>query len=97
MADDERSVAPRDPIGDAPVIRSAAAFVHRGPIARGGVASLLRRSAEFDVPDFRAVGPCHVLVPQSGADAAREVLLPAELIPAGRVDGRVVAPGRLLA
>ena len=59
--------------------------------------SLLKRSAGFDVPDFLAAGPRDVLVPQSGAMAAREVLLQAELISSDPVDRRVVAPARLLA
>jgi hypothetical protein len=62
-----------------------------------GVPSLLRRSAGFDVPDFLAAGPRDVLVPQSGEDAAREVLLQAELISADPIDRRLVAPARLLA
>jgi hypothetical protein len=35
---------------------------------------MLRRSGGFDVPDFLAAGPRDVLVPQSGALAAREAL-----------------------
>ncbi|HEU4656211.1 MAG TPA: hypothetical protein VFR97_01735 [Capillimicrobium sp.] len=40
-----------------------------------GVPSLLRRTAGFDVPDFLAAGPRDVMVPQSGLETAREVLL----------------------
>jgi hypothetical protein len=61
-----------------------------------GVPSVLRRSAGFDVPDFLAAGPRDVLVPQSGATTAREVLLEAELIPAEPARA-VVSPVRLLA
>jgi hypothetical protein len=46
-----------------------------------GVPSILRRSAGFDVPDFLAAGPRDVLVPESGAETAREVLLQADLAP----------------
>ena len=46
-----------------------------------GVPSVLRRSAGFDVPDFLAAGPRDVLVPESGAGAARDVLLEAQLAP----------------
>ena len=35
---------------------------------------MLRRSGGFDVPDFLAAGPRDILVPQSGALAAREAL-----------------------
>jgi hypothetical protein len=44
-----------------------------------GVPSTLRRSAGFDVPDFLAAGPRDVLVPESGLEVAREVLLETEI------------------
>jgi hypothetical protein len=47
-----------------------------------GVPSVLRRTAGFDVPDYLAAGPRDVLVPLAGAEAAREVLLDAQLAPA---------------
>src|SRR2546422_8737510 len=46
-----------------------------------GVPSTLRRSAGFDVPDFLAAGPRDVLVPESGVEAAREVLSESEIAP----------------
>ena len=67
----------------------------QGLLLEEGVPSLLRRSAGFDVPDFLFVGPRDVLVPISGADVAREVLLEAEIISGEGAGGRVVAPGRL--
>jgi hypothetical protein len=39
-----------------------------------GIPSMARRSRGFDVPDFLAAGPRDILVPASGADAARDVL-----------------------
>jgi hypothetical protein len=39
-----------------------------------GIPSLSRRSGGFDVPDFLAAGPRDILVPESGAEAAREAL-----------------------
>jgi hypothetical protein len=39
-----------------------------------GIPALARRSGGFDVPDFLAAGPRDILVPASGAEAAREVL-----------------------
>ena len=69
----------------------------QGMLLEEGVPSLLRRSAGFDVPDFLAAGPRDVLVPQSGAATAREVLLEAELVGPGPMPHRVVAPSRLLA
>ena len=68
----------------------------QGLLLEEGVPSMLRRSAGFDVPDFLAAGPRDVLVPQSGAATALEVLMQAELISsAGRPP--TVAPLRLLA
>ena len=68
----------------------------QGLLLEEGVPSLLKRSAGFDVPDFLAAGPRDILVAQSGADTAREVLLQAELISPGE-QGPPVAPIRLLA
>jgi hypothetical protein len=48
-----------------------------------GVPSTLRRTAGFDVPDMLAAGPRDVLVPESGLEVAREVLLEADIEPAG--------------
>ena len=45
-----------------------------------GIPSLIRRDRGFDVPDFLAAGPRELLVPASGAEAAREVLLAADLV-----------------
>lgn len=44
-----------------------------------GIPSMSRRSGGFDVPDFLAAGPRDVLVPESGAEAAREALAPQAL------------------
>jgi Putative prokaryotic signal transducing protein len=51
-----------------------------------GVPSVLRRTAGFDVPDYLAAGPRDVLVPEAGVDAARDVLLEAELAPTAASD-----------
>ena len=53
----------------------------QGLLLEEGVPSVLRRSAGFDVPDFLAAGPRDVLVPESGAEAARQVLLTADMAP----------------
>jgi hypothetical protein len=68
----------------------------QGLLLEEGVPSMLRRSAGFDVPDFLAAGPRDVMVPQSGLDAAREILLQADLV-RDLPPSRVVRPGRLLA
>jgi hypothetical protein len=52
----------------------------QGLLLEEGVPSLLRRTRGFDVPDFLAAGPRDVLVPASGVETARSVLLQAELI-----------------
>jgi hypothetical protein len=52
----------------------------QGLLLEEGVPSILRRSAGFDVPDFLAAGPRDVMVPESGAATARDVLLDAEMV-----------------
>ena len=59
----------------------AEAELIQGMLLEEGVPSVQRRSAGFDVPDFLAAGPRDVLVPESGAEAARQVLLQSELAP----------------
>ncbi len=68
----------------------------QGLLLEEGVPSLLRRARGFDVPDYLAAGPRDVLVPQSGAGVAREVLLEADLLATG-TSGDLVSPARLLA
>jgi hypothetical protein len=74
----------------------------QGLLLEEGVPSMLQRSAGFDVPDLLAAGPRDVLVPRSGADVARDVLLQAEMLPVRsptdgrRLDGRDTASRVLL-
>jgi hypothetical protein len=73
----------------------AEAEMVQGLLLEEGIPSMVRRSAGFDVPDMLAAGPRDVMVPASGAQAAREVLLQADLLgpePSRPVDH----PGRLL-
>jgi zinc-ribbon domain len=75
----------------------AEAELLQGILLEEGIPSMLRRTRGFDVPDMLAAGPREVMVPASGAAAAREVLLQAELIgdePTARQ--AVDSPGRLL-
>ena len=65
----------------------------QGMLLEEGIPSVQRRSRGFDVPDFLAAGPRDVLVPQSGAMAAREVLLEAEIVPAHAQASSGPAPG----
>jgi hypothetical protein len=68
-----------------------------------GVPSTLRRSAGFDVPDMLAAGPRDVLVPESGLEVARQVLLQSDIeVTQQAQDARDAgsggpAPGMLLA
>ena len=52
----------------------AEAELIQGLLIEEGVPSVLRRTRGFDVPDMLAAGPRDVLVPASGAEAARELL-----------------------
>jgi pimeloyl-ACP methyl ester carboxylesterase len=45
-----------------------------GLLLEEGIPSMIQRSAGIDVPDLLAAGARDVLVPASGADAAREAL-----------------------
>ena len=76
----ERARKVRASYAEGPLVRVAAArhqaeaeFL-QGMLLEEGIPSLLRRSGGFDVPDFLAAGPRDVLVPESGALAAREAL-----------------------
>lgn len=43
-------------------------------LADAGIPSVAKRQRGFDVPDFMAGGPREIFVPESGAEAARELL-----------------------
>jgi hypothetical protein len=79
-----RKVKPQYTEGDlvrvAGARHQAEAEMIQGLLLEEGVPSMLRRSRGFDVPDMLAAGPRDVMVPASGASAARDVLLQAELI-----------------
>ncbi len=89
----------------------AEAELIQGMLLEEGVPSLLRRAAGFDVPDMLAAGPRDVLVPEAGAEVARDVLLEADLAPrtrspevagtqgrrAARLTGAILAGGALTA
>jgi hypothetical protein len=56
----------------------AEAELIKGMLLEQGIPSMLRRTGGFDVPDFLAAGPRDVLVPESGAGTARELLADAD-------------------
>jgi hypothetical protein len=72
----------------------AEAELLQGMLLEEGVPSVQRRAPGFDVPDFLAAGPRHILVPASGEAAAREVLLQAGATSAGATGS--ASPLRLL-
>ena len=94
-----RKIKPQ--LAEGPLVRVAGARnqaegeMLQGLLLEAGVPSMLRRSAGFDVPDFLAAGPRDVLVPQTGLETAREVLLQAELI-SSAPPRPVTTPVRLL-
>lgn len=59
----------------------AEAELIQGMLLEEGVPSILRRAPGFDVPDMLAAGPRDVLVPEAGAEVARDVLLGADMAP----------------
>jgi pimeloyl-ACP methyl ester carboxylesterase len=73
-----RKIDPRYAEGDLVRVaggrNQAEAELIQGMLLEEGVPSILRRTAGFDVPDFLAAGPRDVLVPEAGAEAARELL-----------------------
>jgi hypothetical protein len=75
----------------------AEAELIQGILLEEGIPSVQRRTRGFDVPDMLAAGPRDVMVPQTGFDAAREVLLQADLITAGPERSAVDRPLRILA
>jgi hypothetical protein len=81
-----RKVRPRYSRGDLVRVTGgrhlAEAELIQGILLEQGIPSVLRRTRGFDVPDFLAAGPRDVLVPESGYEAARELLRGADLLTA---------------
>lgn len=65
---------------DGPLVRVASARhqaeaeLIQGLLIEEGVPSMVKRSGGFDVPDMLFAGPRDVLVPESAAEVAREIL-----------------------
>jgi hypothetical protein len=93
-----RKVDPRYTEGDlvrvAGAMNQAEAEFVQGMLLEEGIPSTLRRTRGFDVPDMLAAGPRDVMVPASGHDAARDVLLEAEIVRDEPV--QETAPSRVL-
>lgn len=95
-----RKIDPRYTEGDlvrvAGAMNQAEAEFVQGLLLEEGIPSTLRRTRGFDVPDMLAAGPRDVMVPASGHDAARDVLLEAEIVRADVVSAET-PPSRVLA
>ena len=95
-----RKIDPRYTEGDlvrvAGAMNQAEAEFVQGLLLEEGIPSTLRRTRGFDVPDMLAAGPRDVMVPASGHDAARDVLLEAEIVRADEVSA-ATPPSRVLA
>ena len=57
----------------------AEAEMIQGMLLEEGIPSMVKRTRGFDVPDYLAGGPRDILVPETGAAAARELLEGTEL------------------
>jgi hypothetical protein len=57
----------------------AEAEMIQGMLLEEGIPSMQKRTRGFDVPDFLAGGPRDILVPETGAEAARQLLSDTEL------------------
>jgi hypothetical protein len=68
----------------------------QGLLLEEGVPSMLRRTRGFDVPDMLAAGPRDVMVPRSGYDAARDVLMQADIVTGDPGRSAIDRPGRIL-
>jgi hypothetical protein len=99
----ERARKIKPQLAEGPLVKVASAphqaeaELIQGLLLEEGVPSMLRRSAGFDVPDMLAAGPRDVMVPQTGVDAAREVLLQAEVISDEPPRPAIDRPFRILA
>jgi len=73
-----RKVSPQ--YGEGPLVKvgwapnQAEAEMIAGLLLEEGIPSVIRRNGGFDVPDFLAAGPRDVMVAESGAELARELL-----------------------
>jgi hypothetical protein len=68
-----------EPVKVAFARNQAEAEMVQGMLLEEGIPSMLKRTRGFDVPDYLAGGPRDILVPQTGAEVARQVLEGTEL------------------
>jgi hypothetical protein len=78
-----RKVKPQYARGEAVKVgfarNQAEAEMIAGMLLEEGIPSMIKRTRGFDVPDYLAGGPRDILVPETGAPAARQLLETAEL------------------
>ena len=72
-----------EPVKVAFTRNQAEAEMVQGMLLEEGIPSMLKRTRGFDVPDYLAGGPRDILVPETGAAAARQVIDGSELENAG--------------
>lgn len=63
-----------EPVKVAFARNQAEAEMVQGMLLEEGIPSMLKRTRGFDVPDYLAGGPRDILVPETGAEIARQVL-----------------------
>jgi Putative prokaryotic signal transducing protein len=68
-----------EPVKVAFARNQAEAEMVQGMLLEEGIPSMLKRTRGFDVPDYLAGGPRDILVPETGAELARQVLEGTEL------------------
>lgn len=68
-----------------------------GMLLEEGIPSMSKRTRGFDVPDYLAGGPRDILVPETGAEAARELLEDVELVGEGEERQELRGEARLAA
>jgi hypothetical protein len=94
-----RKVKPQYARGEAVKVafarNQAEAELIQGLLLEEGIPSMVKRTRGFDVPDFLAGGPRDILVPQTGAETAREMLEGTQLLSENEEIGELGGQSRL--
>ncbi len=86
-----------DPVKVGFARNQAEAEMVQGMLLEEGIPSMLKRTRGFDVPDYLAGGPRDILVPETGAEAARQLLADTELESEGEEVAELRGEARLKA
>jgi hypothetical protein len=73
----------------------AEAELLQGMLLDEGIPSMAKRTRGFDVPDFLAAGPRDILVPETGAEAAREILEGIQVLSEGEEKDEISGEAKL--